>query len=425
MVPSIAQVELATTALLRKARKDGELHDLTVRKVRQILEDELLLQPGTLEAKEFKTAIKDIIVTKLSESNGQEGTQGEQPSKQSNSEVSPRTNGRGGRKEDGKVQKGADKRKQKGRKAGGSSTNELEPAAEDSTLRNALSMPPKAKLTKEKSKDKPKPSKADQPESGKFKSKAVVESSEDEDKDEKEAQQPPSPSRANKEVKSVKEPPTKRKNASPTKITTPAKSEANGNQGPVASSSTLAGPSSHPEKVIEEDGAESDLSSVIDEPPKKRQKKGKDAEKQGDSQKSSRGKKAKEPLSKDEETVTKLKAVVVACGVRKTWKKEFQGLEKPKQQIKRLHEMLADLGMTPRYTIEKAKAIKHKREFRQELQDIQEFEQAQRRKERKGQESVSDNASGESSEAEDAPIKARKTARASIQAFLDDQSDEE
>lgn len=29
--------------------------------------------------------------------------------------------------------------------------------------------------------------------------------------------------------------------------------------------------------------------------------------------------------------------------------------------------MLADLGMTPRYTIEKAKAIKHKREFQQEL----------------------------------------------------------
>lgn len=86
MVPSIAQVELATTALLRKAHKDGELQyvlaplsheyspsdddlwhcrDLTVRKVRQILEDELSLQPGTLEAKEFKTAIKDIIVAKL------------------------------------------------------------------------------------------------------------------------------------------------------------------------------------------------------------------------------------------------------------------------------------------------------------------------------------------------------------------------
>ena len=62
-----------------------------------------------------------------------------------------------------------------------------------------------------------------------------------------------------------------------------------------------------------------------------------------------------------------IKAIIVACGVRKAWKKEFQGLEKPKQQIKRLHDILAELGMTPRYTMEKAKAIREKREFQQEL----------------------------------------------------------
>lgn len=59
--------------------------------------------------------------------------------------------------------------------------------------------------------------------------------------------------------------------------------------------------------------------------------------------------------------------MVVACGVRKVWKKEFEGLDKPSQQIKRLHSILGDLGMTPRYTLEKAKAIRERRELAQEL----------------------------------------------------------
>lgn len=59
--------------------------------------------------------------------------------------------------------------------------------------------------------------------------------------------------------------------------------------------------------------------------------------------------------------------MVVACGVRKVWKKEFEGLDKPSQQIKRLHLILDDLGMTPRYSIEKARAIRERRELAQEL----------------------------------------------------------
>ena len=59
--------------------------------------------------------------------------------------------------------------------------------------------------------------------------------------------------------------------------------------------------------------------------------------------------------------------MVVACGTRKVWKKEFEGLDKPSQQIKRLHSILGDLGMTPRYSLEKAKAIRERRELAQEL----------------------------------------------------------
>src|SRR5258706_5771821 len=49
-------------------------------------------------------------------------------------------------------------------------------------------------------------------------------------------------------------------------------------------------------------------------------------------------------------------------------KKEFEGIEdKPKKQIARLKEILAGLGMTGRLSMDKAKAIREKRELATEL----------------------------------------------------------
>jgi hypothetical protein len=42
-------------------------------------------------------------------------------------------------------------------------------------------------------------------------------------------------------------------------------------------------------------------------------------------------------------------------------------LDTPQQQIKKLKEILADLGMTGRMSMEQAKAIKEKRELAKEL----------------------------------------------------------
>ena len=91
-------------------------------------------------------------------------------------------------------------------------------------------------------------------------------------------------------------------------------------------------------------------------------------------------------LSKDEETIKRLKvhalsqvwpqltdtgpavqSLVVACGVRKVWAKEFKDIARPSDQIRRLRQILSDLGMTGRMSLEQAKAIKAKREFAQEL----------------------------------------------------------
>ena len=60
---------------------------------------------------------------------------------------------------------------------------------------------------------------------------------------------------------------------------------------------------------------------------------------------------------------------VNACGVRKIWSKEFQGLDRPSQQIQRLKAILVELGMNGRPSMEKAKEIKEKRELAKELGD--------------------------------------------------------
>ena len=49
------------------------------------------------------------------------------------------------------------------------------------------------------------------------------------------------------------------------------------------------------------------------------------------------------------------------------WSKVFIDLATPHQQIKKLKEILADLGMTGRMSMEQAKAIKEKRELAREL----------------------------------------------------------
>ena len=59
--------------------------------------------------------------------------------------------------------------------------------------------------------------------------------------------------------------------------------------------------------------------------------------------------------------------MIIACGVRKNWSKELDGLSSVAQQARKLKEILADMGMTGRLSLEKAKAIKEKREMAQEL----------------------------------------------------------
>ncbi|THG92605.1 hypothetical protein EW026_g8351 [Hermanssonia centrifuga] len=88
-----------------------------------------------------------------------------------------------------------------------------------------------------------------------------------------------------------------------------------------------------------------------------------------------KSKAAVEELSPDDQEIKRLKSFVVGCGVRKVWAREFKDVDK-REQIRRLRHILADLGMTGRLSMEKAKQIKEKRELAKELEDVQQFEKA-------------------------------------------------
>ncbi|KAK9383245.1 uncharacterized protein V2V93DRAFT_364642 [Kockiozyma suomiensis] len=72
-----------------------------------------------------------------------------------------------------------------------------------------------------------------------------------------------------------------------------------------------------------------------------------------------------------EQKIATLKFWVVKCGVRKQWTKELQPFTTQKEKLLHLQKILADMGMTPRYSLEKAKRIKEEREFQREVAQLQ------------------------------------------------------
>ncbi len=102
--------------------------------------------------------------------------------------------------------------------------------------------------------------------------------------------------------------------------------------------------------------------------------------------KSKRSKQTSHTLSKDEESIKRLKvpilsfvglrtcllltyfsqSLVVACGVRKQWTRELDGLN-TSAQIAHIRKILSDLGMAGRLSMEQAREIRAQRELAQEL----------------------------------------------------------
>lgn len=119
------------------------------------------------------------------------------------------------------------------------------------------------------------------------------------------------------------------------------------------------------------------MSVVIDDEPKprgrKRRSSGSKPTKSKPVDKKQKSKPAKSPdLDPDTEEIKKLQSWLIKCGIRKLWGKELKPYETPKAKINHLRQMLADAGMTGRFSQEKATQIKEARELQADLEAVQE-----------------------------------------------------
>ncbi|KAK7056453.1 hypothetical protein VNI00_003008 [Paramarasmius palmivorus] len=393
-IPEIPELEKCAADIVTDASADGTLRTLTPRIIRQKIEEKFGLEKGCLDDSEYKGAIKAAI----------DATQKSLKDKKDKSDIEESDTK--AERHDEEPAEGGTKSKGKKRKS-------------DET---------KGKKKNTDSGDKKKKNQRKSEET--FKSAETIATS-----DEDEASAPP-PKKAKKQLKTddgvpsgsdsegaFSQPPKKRKrtqspDSSHKKPSSSIKNETN--TTPNDASVDVA---------MEDPGSDTGLSDLVDEPPK-RKSKSKDKEKEKKAPKEKKGKKNAVTLSKDEETIKRLKGLVNACGVRKVWAKAFKGIEdEPNKQIKMLKEMLADLGMTGRLSMEQAKEIKAKRELAQELEDVQTFEKAivkqSSRRSRQTSKSQENDEASEEEEDVKVPTKRRSNARQSIMAFLEDQSDSE
>lgn len=121
--------------------------------------------------------------------------------------------------------------------------------------------------------------------------------------------------------------------------------------------------------------SDSELSSLIDEDPapKKRQKSETSTKSSKSTKKSTKAKsKADIDVDPDQAEIKRLQGWLTKCGIRKMWYKELQPYDTSKGKIKHLKAMLADVGMTGRYSMEKANQIRDARELAADIEAVQE-----------------------------------------------------
>ncbi|KZV70833.1 hypothetical protein PENSPDRAFT_430443 [Peniophora sp. CONT] len=434
---------LATRAreIVAEARKDGSLRNLTPKLVFGRLEEEYGLESKAVSRSEHKEELRDIIRVAATEKpdvddvdmdaseNGHEANTGQSPEPaapkrrvvtvESDEEFEEQESPKPAKK--APVKKApAKKAAPKKRKAPAVSDSEKGVELEEESPKPKKAAPKKRKVSvasdeedaevketkprKPRSKPGSKKAASARPESSRRSSKQFTSAefvNEDSDDD-----GPTTPSKSGPSSTKVDDTPKAKAEPAPAKKRTVSK--------PVSDDEVeIAEKPSNPK-------SDSESSVLDDEPPKKgRKSKPAKATAKASKEPKKRKGKAKEPLSKTEEKIERLKSYVRECGVRKVWAKEFKDLDEPSQRVARIEAILRDLGMTGRFTVQQAKDIRKRRELASELQDVQAYEKAHTGKKRQEEVQQLDDSD------DDAPTAKRMTARARIAAFLADQSDDE
>jgi len=174
---------------------------------------------------------------------------------------------------------------------------------------------------------------------------------------------------SNVEKAPSKKPTPKVKKRSPSSSMSPPPKEEEEDEVP-------SGGNGRPEpKGVKAEQSESEMSEVLDEAPKpnKRGRKSGSPKPRAKKAEISMAKKpSDESADPDTEEIKRLQGWLVKCGIRKMWYKELAPYSTPKAKIRHLKDMLAEAGMTGRYSTEKANQIKEERELKADLEAVQE-----------------------------------------------------
>ena len=76
-------------------------------------------------------------------------------------------------------------------------------------------------------------------------------------------------------------------------------------------------------------------------------------------------------LDPQEAEIKRLQSWLVKCGMRKLWHRELSSCETPKAKITHLKQMLNDVGLEGRFSIDKANRIRERRELLADVEDVQ------------------------------------------------------
>ncbi|KAF2670987.1 hypothetical protein BT63DRAFT_205513 [Microthyrium microscopicum] len=132
----------------------------------------------------------------------------------------------------------------------------------------------------------------------------------------------------------------------------------------------------NPDVAVDENLSESDMSVLIDDGPVPKRKK-KSSEPKGKKDKTTKPTKpkaaTKDTSDPDDAEIKKLQKQLTQCGVRKMWWRELKDFDTPKEKIRHLRQKLKDIGMTGRFSADKASEIKERLELEADLEAVQEY----------------------------------------------------
>jgi hypothetical protein len=128
--------------------------------------------------------------------------------------------------------------------------------------------------------------------------------------------------------------------------------------------------------------SDSDLSSLVDEPLTKKKPTKSTTNKSTKPSKPTKSKPKPKPKPKQdaestpqESEIKSLQSWLIKCGIRKLWHRELAPYETHQEKVAHLKQMLNDVGMSGRYSVEKARQIKERRELEADLEAVQDFSQ--------------------------------------------------